>query len=458
MANHEKAQQETVHLDTMPNVNVGSNTVVDGTAMNDTSPVETVMDDTVKQRRGGRAERKGLRSRVARAARPPRQILDGVLLLDKPVGLSSHDALLRAKGIMRAKKAGHTGTLDPMASGLLPLCFGEATKFSQDLLDADKYYDATMRLGERTDTGDVEGEVIETRPVTCDLAAVDAAIAAFRGEVDQIPPMYSAIKRDGKPLYEYARAGQVLERESRRITIHALERVSDGQLLDDERSVQIRVHCSKGTYIRTLAEDIGEHLGCGAHLTALRRTRVGLLTIDGAFTLAALQERLNEMMSGDGDTDTDVDSDADIDADVDVDSKADSDVGADADGNASANANPNPSVYVKAADQPRANATALAIPALDPAGLLQPIDSLLSSFPAVDLDADHTRRFLHGQRLRLSEQVSMRWPEGQTAHNPAIAEIGRVRVYSPEHCLLGTATLKGGLLAPERLVGTTTSA
>jgi len=379
--------------------------------------------EKANRRQGGRAERTGLRSRVARAARPPRQILDGVLLIDKPVGLSSHDALLRAKGILRAKKAGHTGTLDPMASGLLPLCFGEATKFSQDLLDADKYYDATMRLGERTDTGDAEGEIVETRPVTCDLAAVDAAIAAFRGEIEQIPRMYSAIKRDGKPLYEYARAGQVLERESRRIMIHSLERVSDVQLLDNAQSVQIRVHCSKGTYIRTLAEDIGEHLGCGAHLTALRRTRVGLLTIDGAYTLAALQERLNEMMA----------------SDADAESKADT-VAVSADGRADAT-----------------DAKPTAIPALDPVGLLQPIDSLLSSFPAVNLDVDFTRRFLHGQRLRLTALASVSWPEGHTAQNPAMDEIGRVRVYSPDRCLLGTATLNGGLLAPERLVGTSAS-
>lgn len=391
--------------------------------------------EKVHSREGGRAERTGLRSRVARAARPPRQILDGVLLIDKPVGLSSHDALLRAKGILRAKKAGHTGTLDPMASGLLPLCFGEATKFSQDLLDADKYYDATMRLGERTDTGDAEGEIIETRPVTCDLAAVDAVIAEFRGEIDQVPPMYSAIKRDGKPLYEYARAGQVLERESRRITIHALDRVSDAALLADAQSVQIRVHCSKGTYIRTLAEDIGERLGCGAHLTALRRTRVGLLTIDGAYTLAALQERLNAMMP------------CDVADHVDAAADANANVGADANANAPANVAP----------EDRPNGNAASIPALDPVGLLQPIDSLLSSFPAVCLDADYTRRFLHGQRLRLTEAVCVRWPEGQTASNPASAEIGRVRVYSPEDCLLGTATLNGGLLAPERLVGTTSS-
>jgi tRNA pseudouridine55 synthase len=335
--------------------------------------------------------------RKPRPSRPPRRVLDGILLIDKPVGVSSHDALLRAKGMFRAKKAGHTGTLDPLASGLLPLCFGEATKFSQDLLDADKYYDATMRLGERTDTGDAEGEIIETRAVSCDMTAVDAAIARFRGEVAQIPPMYSAIKRDGKPLYEYARAGQTIERESRMITIHALERLSDDSLLQTSGEVQLRVHCSKGTYIRTLAEDIGEVLGCGAHLTALRRTRVGTLRVEDAFTLQALQDRIDEKVE----------------------------------------ASP---------DESR-------VPALDPTDLLQPVDALLESFPATILDEEYARRFLHGQRLRLSHDAPMRWPEGQPEVDPATADIGRVRVYDPQARLLGTAMLVGGRLAPERLVG-----
>jgi tRNA pseudouridine55 synthase len=212
-------------------------------------------------------------------------MLDGVLLLDKPIGLSSNDALIRAKRLYLAKKAGHTGTLDPLASGLLPLCFGEATKFSQDLLEADKTYEATMRLGIRTTTGDAEGEAIDTREVRCDVAAVDAALARFRGEIVQVPPMYSALKRDGKPLYEYARAGQTVEREGRQVTIHALERIACA--LPD---VSFRVTCSKGTYVRTLAEDIGEMLGCGAHLVALRRTGVGALTLEHAVTLDALSD------------------------------------------------------------------------------------------------------------------------------------------------------------------------
>lgn len=217
--------------------------------------------------------------------RVPRRALDGVLLLDKPVGLSSNDALIRAKRLYLAKKAGHTGTLDPLASGLLPLCFGEATKFSQDLLEADKTYEATMRLGVRTATGDAEGEVLDTRPVTCDRAAVEAVLPRFTGEIVQIPPMYSALKRDGKPLYEYARAGQTVEREGRNVTIHVLE-----LLACELPDVTFRVTCSKGTYVRTLAEDLGEALGCGAHLTMLRRTGVGALTLEHAVTLDALSD------------------------------------------------------------------------------------------------------------------------------------------------------------------------
>lgn len=217
--------------------------------------------------------------------RVPRRMLDGVLLLDKPIGLSSNDALIRAKRLYLAKKAGHTGTLDPLATGLLPLCFGEATKFSQDLLEADKTYEATMRLGIRTTTGDAEGEALETREVAADRAAVEAVLPRFLGEIVQVPPMYSALKRDGKPLYEYARAGQTVEREGRQVTIHALD-----LLACELPDVTFRVTCSKGTYVRTLAEDIGEALGCGAHLVALRRTGVGALTLEHAVTLDALSD------------------------------------------------------------------------------------------------------------------------------------------------------------------------
>lgn len=218
----------------------------------------------------------------------PRRDVHGVLLLDKPLGLSSNDALVRAKRLLRANKAGHTGTLDPLATGLLPLCFGEATKFSQDLLDADKTYEATVRLGQRTTTGDAEGEVIAERAVTCDSAAIEDVMKRFTGEIEQVPPMYSALKKDGRPLYEYARAGETVERAARRVTIHALALLSSA--LPEAPSFTLRVTCSKGTYVRTLAEDIGEALGCGAHLTALRRTAVGDLTLAGAVTLEQLGE------------------------------------------------------------------------------------------------------------------------------------------------------------------------
>ena len=293
----------------------------------------------------------------------PRRPLDGVLLLDKPLGLSSNDALVRAKRLLSAQKAGHTGTLDPLATGLLPLCFGEATKFSQDLLEADKTYEATLRLGERTTTGDAEGEVIERREVTCDAAAAEAILPRFRGDILQVPPMYSALKRDGKPLYEYARAGETLEREARPVTIHVLE-IIDVTL----PFVTIRVTCSKGTYVRTLGEDMGEALGCGAHLTMLRRTGVGVLTLDGAVTLEQID--------------------------------------------------------------------AAAPDARD--AMLAPVDALLSTFERIDLDDEQTRRFLHGQKLRIGDR---------TPGDPT-----RVRVYSNEPRLLGTARLHEGVIAPERLI------
>src|SRR5476651_1276971 len=295
-----------------------------------------------------------------------RDLVDGVLLLDKPVGFSSNDALIKAKRVLNAKKAGHTGTLDPFATGLLPLCFGEATKFSQDLLEADKTYDTTVHLGLTTDTGDTEGEVVDTRAVDVTLEQIEAVLARFRGEIAQIPPMYSALKRDGKPLYEYARAGQTVEREARNVTIHALDLIACA--LPD---VTFRVTCSKGTYVRTLAEDIGEVLGCGAHLVALRRTVVGALTLEHAVTLDALAEATPDTRDS----------------------------------------------------------------------WLQPVDALLSTFPAVHLDADATRRFAQGQRLKLSD----------IADAPALAD--RVRVYALEdQRLLGVARAGEGVLAPDRLV------
>ncbi len=218
-------------------------------------------------------------------AKIPRLALDGVLFLDKPVGLSSNDALIKAKRFLNALKAGHTGTLDPFATGLLPLCFGEATKFSQDLLEADKTYEAVVHLGLTTTTGDTEGEVTETHEVNVTRGEIEAVLQQFRGPIEQIPPMYSALKRDGKPLYEYARAGVTLERVARPVTIHLLEFIAY-----DAPYLSLRVTCSKGTYIRVLGEDIGAALGCGAHLQALRRTRVGDLSIDSALTLDVLSE------------------------------------------------------------------------------------------------------------------------------------------------------------------------
>ena len=219
-----------------------------------------------------------------RPIKKPRDPVDGVLLLDKPVGLSSNDALMKAKRVFNAKKAGHTGTLDPFATGLLPLCFGEATKFSQDLLEADKTYEATVHLGIMTTTGDTEGEVIEEREVDVTREQIEAALARFRGPILQIPPMYSALKRDGKALYEYAREGITLEREARPVTIHGLSLVDYTAPM-----LKILVTCSKGTYVRVLGEDIGAALGCGAHLNALRRVQVGSLSTERMITLEDLQ-------------------------------------------------------------------------------------------------------------------------------------------------------------------------
>ncbi|MBI3369312.1 MAG: tRNA pseudouridine(55) synthase TruB [Burkholderiales bacterium] len=224
-----------------------------------------------------------------RANKIPRRALHGVLLLDKPLGWTSNDALQKAKGMLRAEKGGHTGTLDPLATGLLPLCFGGATKFSQVSLDSDKTYRATLTLGRRTSTGDLEGEVTCEQPVSVDRAAIDVALARFVGAIDQVPPMHSALKKDGKALYEYARAGQEVERAPRRVTIHAIT-----LLQWQAQTLVIDVKCSKGTYIRTLAEDIGQALGCGAHLSALQRTACGPLSLQRAISLPAL-EQLSEV-------------------------------------------------------------------------------------------------------------------------------------------------------------------
>ncbi|PZP28909.1 MAG: tRNA pseudouridine(55) synthase TruB [Roseateles depolymerans] len=233
------------------------------------------------------------RAERAPRVRVQRRPLHGVLLLDKPLGLSSNDALQKAKWLLRAEKAGHTGTLDPLATGLLPLCFGAATKFSQLSLDADKRYLATLALGVRTTTGDAEGEVLERRDVDVSREQIAAACAAFVGEIEQLPPMYSALKHEGKALYEYARAGIEIERKPRRVTIHAIDIVDM-----HPGTVTLDVRCTKGTYIRTLAEDIGAGLGCGASLAALRRTASGGLTLEGSISLAALEALPDEQRAG----------------------------------------------------------------------------------------------------------------------------------------------------------------
>lgn len=293
--------------------------------------------------------------------------MHGVLMLDKPAGFSSNQALNQAKRLLRAQKAGHTGTLDPFATGLLPLCFGEATKFSQDLLEADKTYETVIKLGETTDTGDIEGKVLQQREVAVNHTQLETVLQQFRGDIAQIPPMYSALKRDGKPLYEYARAGITLERAPRNVTIHRLE------LIDFAAPyLKLRVTCSKGTYIRVLGSDIGEALGCGAHLQALRRTGVGYLTLEHSVTL---------------------DSFADLTSD-------------------------------------------------ERTKLLAPVDALLSLFPSVNLSSDLAQRFKQGQRLSC-EKEEIKTPQ----------QNGRVRIYEmPQQQLLGTAQLRDGVLAPERLV------
>jgi len=212
-----------------------------------------------------------------------RRIVNGVLLLDKPVGASSNAALQRAKWLFNAAKAGHTGTLDPLATGLLLLCFGQATKLAGSFLDSDKTYRATVQLGVTTETADAEGRVLETRPVAVSRAQIEALLPLFTGEIEQIPPMYSALKREGRPLYEYARKGIELERQPRRVTIHQLSLLSC-----DESRFEIEVVCSKGTYVRTLAADMGERLGCGAHLAALRRTHIGRFDVADAHSLDEL--------------------------------------------------------------------------------------------------------------------------------------------------------------------------
>ena len=212
--------------------------------------------------------------------------IDGILLLDKPVGISSNEALQRAKRIFQARKAGHTGSLDVLASGLLPLCFGEATKLSQFLLEADKRYVVELVLGRRTSTGDSEGETLSLRPTDAiTRAALEQAMHGFLGPIAQVPPMYSALKRHGQPLYKLARQGIEVEREKRDVLIHAFRLVEYG----NPRSL-VEVVCSKGTYVRTLVEDLGEHLDCGAFVSSLRRQGAGPFELEHAWTLEQLHD------------------------------------------------------------------------------------------------------------------------------------------------------------------------
>ena len=221
--------------------------------------------------------------------------LDGVLLLDKPLGVSSNSALQTTKRLFFAQKAGHTGSLDPLATGVLPICFGEATKYSQHMLDADKTYRATIRLGAATTSGDLEGDLLgETDTSHLDETDINTAIATFRGDISQVPSMFSALKYKGTPLYELARKGVEVERPARAVTIHRFVLLS--ARLGKEAEIDVEIACSKGTYIRTIAEDLGIALGVGGHLTALHRTAVGSFSEEGAHSIDALKER-----RGDGD-------------------------------------------------------------------------------------------------------------------------------------------------------------
>lgn len=215
-----------------------------------------------------------------------RRRLDGVLLLDKAAGMSSNHALQAVRRLFNAEKAGHTGTLDPLATGLLPACFGEATKFSAELLDADKRYRATVQLGTTTTTADAEGDVVLRRSASVSADEIRKVLEGFLGEIDQVPPMHSALKRDGRPLYEYARAGIDIARAPRRVRIHSLRL---GAMDLPLQRFEFDVTCSKGTYVRTLAADIGEKLGCGAHLAGLRRTGIGRLDVGDAISQEALE-------------------------------------------------------------------------------------------------------------------------------------------------------------------------
>ena len=340
-------------------------------------------------------------SKAARGKNLPRDAVHGVLLLDKPLGLSSNDALIRARRLLNAEKAGHGGTLDPLASGLLPLAFGEATKFADDLLSADKTYIAGMRLGLTTTTGDREGEFVERQPVAKDQFSseqLEAVLAKFRGPQEQIPPMYSALKKDGQALYEYARRGETVERLARSIVIHELSVQPSSvevfpnsfPVMEDHPVIHLKVTCSKGTYIRVLVEDLGRALGCGAHLASLRRTAVDYLSLDHAVSLVELE--------------------------------------------------------ALSLDQRRLR--------------LDPIDSLLRRLPTVQLDQEQMKRLMMGQKLsprsfieqmaELAERLAKACPTFLSINaDPVVA-----KAYGPEHQLLGTVEIDQQALKPRRLVRT----
>ena len=227
---------------------------------------------------------------MSRRRRARGRDIDGIVVLDKATGVTSNAALQDVKRLYEANKAGHTGSLDPLATGVLPLCLGEATKVSQFLLDADKQYRARIKLGVRTDSGDSEGRILSQQDnVLLQREDIEKALKVFTGEIEQLPPMYSALKKDGVPLYKLARAGKTVEREPRRVTIHRIELTA---FVDDE--VEVEIDCSKGTYIRTIADDLGEALGCGGHIVALRRTRAGDFTEDDCVKLETLRTEKEE--------------------------------------------------------------------------------------------------------------------------------------------------------------------
>ncbi|ALU44733.1 tRNA pseudouridine(55) synthase TruB [Pseudoalteromonas rubra] len=222
--------------------------------------------------------------------------IDGIVLLNKPQGISSNKALQQAKGIYFAQKAGHTGALDPLATGMLPICFGEATKFTQFLLDTDKTYVVRAKLGERTTTSDSDGEVVETRPVQITRAQLEQDVASFLGESDQYPSMYSALKYQGQPLYKYAREGIEVPRKCRKINVYS---ITLDEYDEHVQEIQMTVHVSKGTYIRTIVDDLGEKLGCGAHVIMLHRSEVGHYPSDKMITLEELEEKLQQAKAED---------------------------------------------------------------------------------------------------------------------------------------------------------------